>query len=401
MKHLIIFKITLFIFFWSPLFAQDSLFISLAAENHKIFNLKEGKFQGEGWDLIEAKTKICKNVLVGEKHFSNEIPQFVKALSQITTFDNFYIEVDPYSTKILERSLKEFSDEERQRFNSQYGDLFSFYSLESEYDLLKHISESGTRILGSDQVVMYADLLICQDLKAKSNNKAANKIYSKIIENSGSQMKKFYEDTNDFMTIYFMTQEFNEDLQRLTNLELSQQEKQIIEDMKRSVSIYKTQSHKNRINLILNQLMKDYPVWKDSKNLFKYGANHLTRGETFLQVYDVGNVVANITESNYEESFHIMIVGESGTVGSILKNFPPEPVDIEKGFYTSYLKPFFKITEGDQWHLFDLVPLRKMVKKGKLKIENENLLRAVKGYDALVIIPELTPAKLMSMSESN
>lgn len=401
MKHLITLKITLFIFCWSPLLAQDSLFLGLAAENHKIFDFKDGKFQGEGWDLIESKTKSSKNVLVGEKHFSNEIPQFVKALSDITNFDNFYIEVDPYSTRIIERSLKEYSEEERQKFNSQYGDLFSFYSFQSEYELLKHISNSGTRILGSDQVIMYADLLICQDLRSKSNNEEAKEIYSKIIDKSSYEMKRFYEETNDFMTIYFMNQEFTEDLNRLSKLDLSQEERQIIEDMKRSVSIYKTQSHKNRINLILNQLMKDYPVWKNSKNLFKYGANHLTRGETFLQVYDVGNVVANITESNYEESYHIMIVGESGTVGSILKNFPPEPVDIEKGFYTSYLKPFFKITEGDQWHLFDLVPLRKMVRKGKLKIENQNLLRAVKGYDALIIIPELTPAKLLDMPASN
>ena len=169
--------------------------------------------------------------------------------------------------------------------------------------------------------------------------------------------------------------------------------------MKRSVSIYKQQNHKERIRLILHQLMKDYPKWKDSRNLFKYGANHMARGESFLGNFDIGNVVANITESNYEESFHIMIVGESGELGSIFKSFPSNPVDTENGFYLSYLKLFFDITEGNDWHLFNLAPLRKMVERGKLQIDNLNLLRTIKGFDILVVIPEVTPAKLLTMSD--
>ena len=170
--------------------------------------------------------------------------------------------------------------------------------------------------------------------------------------------------------------------------------------MKRSISIYKEQNHSTRVKLILNQLMKDYPMWKDSKNLFKYGANHMTRGESFLTVYNIGKMVANITKSNYEEYLHIMIVGESGMLGSIFKSFPPNPVDAENGLYLSYLKPFFKITEGDQWHMINMIPLRKAVEKGNLKIENRNLIGVIKGYDILVNILEVTPSKLLTIPNS-
>ena len=87
-----------------------------------------------------------------------------------------------------------------------------------------------------------------------------------------------------------------------------------------------------------------------------------------------------------------MIVGESGMQGTPFKTFPPKPVDPD-GFYLSYLKPFFKITEGKEWHLFDLKPLRKAVHKKELSVDNLNLLRVIKGYDALIIIPEVTAAK--------
>ena len=119
----------------------------------------------------------------------------------------------------------------------------------------------------------------------------------------------------------------------------------------------------------------------------------MARGESFLTVFDIGNMVANITKSNFEESFHIMIVGESGFLGSIFEMFPPTEIDIENGFYLSYLKPLFNITEGNQWHLFNMEPIRKAVEKNHLKIDNVNLLRVVKGYDALIIIPKVTPAK--------
>ncbi|WP_157473042.1 hypothetical protein [Eudoraea adriatica] len=376
--------------------AQDSLLVRLAIDNQKEFNLENNKFHGEGWEYIKRKTINSKNILVGEDHFSNEIPVFVKALTDITSFDNFYIEVDPYSTRILEKSLKEYSDSERQKFNAVYGELFSFYSMEPEYKLLEHIANNGINLLGSDQIVMYADRLIVQDLMTRSKNPSAKEIYSKIIEKSLIEFERFHEVTKNPLTMYFMTSEFLDDINKLEALVLSEEEDMIIADMKESVTIYKEQNHRKRVRLILNQLMKDYPEWKNSKNLFKYGANHMARGESFLTTFDIGNMVANITESNYQESFHIMIIGESGALGSPFKSFPPNPIDIENGFYLSYLKPFFNITKGTNWKMFNLIPLRKMVERRKLQLDNINLLRVIKGFDILVIVPEVTPAKLLT-----
>ena len=114
------------IFLPQLILAQDSLLTDLIIENHKLISLENNQFSGEGWDFIKEKTINSKNILVGEDHFSNEIPLFVKSLSNVTSFDNFYIEVDPYSTRILEKSLKEYSEEEREEFNAKYGELFSF-----------------------------------------------------------------------------------------------------------------------------------------------------------------------------------------------------------------------------------------------------------------------------------
>jgi len=373
-------------------FAQDSIFNRLATENLKLFAPNDESFMGDGWEYIKDKVENSQNVLIGEDHFSNEIPFFITAISDITKFDNFYIEVDPYTTKIIDDSFK-LSPEKRKDFNNKYKSILSFYSLKPEYDMLSHIKNSGANLLGSDQIVMYDDRLIFEDIITRKKNTQAIPIYNYIIEKSIKHWEDFNKVTHNPMTLFFMTEEFLEQLNKLEQLDLSVEEDQIIHDMRLSASIYKEQNHSKRVKLILHQLMKDYPKWKDSKNLFKYGANHLARGESFLTVYDVGNMVSNITKSNFEESFHVMIIGESGFLGSIFEIFPPTEVDAENGFYLSYLKPFFTITEGNQWHLFNMEPIRKAAEKNQLKIENVNLLRVIKGYDALVIIPEVTPAK--------
>lgn len=372
-------------------FTQDSLLMRLASENVNLFVPQNGGFTGEGWNYIANKVDLSTHVLIGEDHFSNEIPAFIKAIAKHTKFDNFYIELDPFSTEIIAKTFRNFSEEERKKFNKTYGGLFSFYALKPEYELLEMMMDSGSNLLGSDQIVMYADRLIFQDILDETKSPEAREIFENMIAQSIVHLEKFYEDPKNPM--YFMTPDFTMQLDLLEKLDLSAKEYLIIRNMRRSVTIYKEQNHRDRVQLMLHQLMNDFQKWNTSKTLFKYGANHMARGESFLHVYDIGNMVANIATSNYQESFHLMIAGESGKVGSPFKDFPDSPIDIENGFYLSYLKPFFKITSGDQWHMFNMIPLRETVEQNKLQIDNLNLLRVVKGFDVLVIIPELSPAK--------
>ena len=91
------------------------------------------------------------------------------------------------------------------------------------------------------------------------------------------------------------------------------------------------------------------------------------------------------------KSLHVMVLGESGMQASAFETFPTSPID-PNGFYLKHLQLFFQLTEGDDWAVFDLVPIRKELERGRLKLENENLIRTIKGFDILVLIPEVTAA---------
>lgn len=371
--------------------SQQSILDSLIVANTKTMILENDKFSGEGWDIIVEQTIKNQHTLIGEDHFMNEIPTFTRAIFDLNEFKNFYIEVDPYTTEIIENSILELNSEQLSKFNAQFRDIFSFYALQPEYELLHHIVNSGAHLMGSDQIVMFSDRVLMNKLKKTTKSSEAKIVYQQIENASKEHLDAFLENPENPM--YMMTKEFSEKLEILSNLELSKLEHQIISDLKLSKDIYITQSHQKRVRLLKNGVMNDLSKWENDKTLFKYGANHLTRGESFLDVYDIGNLVANITESNYQDTFHIMILGESGEQGSPFRGAPSSKIDAENGFYLSYLKPFFNVTNENLWYVFDLRPLRKAFLKKKVTIDNLNLERAIRGYDLLVIIPEVTAAK--------
>jgi hypothetical protein len=376
-----------------PLQADDSTFAELARQHQFPMSEQDGVFSGPGWGLLSERAAAAQQVLLGEDHFTNEMPRLIGAIAAIGTYDHFYIEVDPYSTRIIERSIRELEPPQRLAFRRDYGDLWSFYALAPEYALLEQLVKGGAGLLGSDQVVMYADRLLAQDWATRTENDQARQIYRHIAEQSRERLERFLEhpEQADFSSLYFMTPEFTGDLERLSALRLSDEELAMVEAMRRSVDIYQTQSHRTRVQLLKHQLMADYQRWIGGRTLFKFGANHLARGESFLAVQDIGALVANLAEAAYQESLHVMIIGESGQQGSPFRGFPPSPIDPDD-FYLKPLQPFFALTNGADWAVFDLLPLRRAQERGELAVDNVNLLRSIKGYDLLVLIPEVTPA---------
>jgi len=373
--------------------AEAPTFEQIAREHQMVMVPKNTNFSGPGWEHIVERVKSARHTLVGEDHFTNEIPVLIDAIGAIGDFENFYIEVDPYSTELLERNFQTLSALERAEFNRQYQDFFSFYALEPEYHLLENMVNRGTHLLGSDQIVMYADSLVLKKWLTKTQNTAARKIYEEIISASDNQFRIFLNDPSQPM--YFMTPAFSEQLAQLSSLPLSEEEQALIHYLKLSVDIYQTQSHRKRVKLIKHHLMNDYDRWISKRTLFKFGANHLTRGESFLTVHDIGVLVANLSEAKFQESYHIMVMGETGFQGAPFRGFPASALDPD-GFYLKHLAPFFELTDDNKWQVFDLLPLRRAIVRKKINIDNVNLRRTIMGYDTLVLIPEVTAAAFPS-----
>ncbi|NIJ53365.1 hypothetical protein [Dyadobacter arcticus] len=371
-------------------YSQDTIITVLSKNHMKTFLPERNTFVGTGWLDILEKVKKSNYVLIGEDHLMNEVPQFCSALLNETKFDNFFCEIDPFSASIIETRLKSQSDKEWNEFILAYGNTFSFYAMKPELDLFKQLVKDKTKIFGTDQILIVADRLICNEWKTKTKNAAAAAIYAEIENQSKTHFDRFRKDPSQ--PFYMLTSDFEKNISALSALQLSKEEVNVIDKLKLTARIYKEQNHHLRIQLMKEQLMQEYENWADKKSLFKYGAIHMPKGQSLMDIYDLGNLINNVADSRFQKSLHIMIIGKSGSQASPFEGFPASPIDQESDDLKT-LKPFFKIESGENWQCFDLGSMNVEMKKAKINPQSTRMSQILEGYDLLVIIPTATPAK--------
>jgi hypothetical protein len=360
-------------------YAQNKLLDSLVQKNSFSFqNDKNISFRGKGWNILLDEIKQSNSVLLGETHFTNEIPYFTNAIINEVKFDNYFLEVDPYSVDIIETKIKSLSTDQLNVFVKEYSTNFSFLEYEPEFTLFKNLIKHNTKIYGAEQISVFSDQMIISSLKETSKNKKVIAIYEQMLYNSKQLATK-----DGLEKFYLLSEDCLQKIDLLLKLKLSDKERKQIEALKLSRTIYTNRNHPLRIQLLKSILLNQMPDWTNKKNLFKFGAVHLPKGETILtktDIYDIGNLISNIEEASYRKSLHIMLVGKG-----------------EDENDTNSFKSFLNVAKDEQWYCFDLRPLKKSILQNKLKIEDVYLSRIIKGYDYLIYIPEVTKSKEISI----
>lgn len=370
--------------------SQDSVVAAIAGKNLFLFDGQSGNYSGAGWDSLKSAIIKSNNVLIGEDHFMNEVPPFVAAVSRIGHFDNFFCEVDPYTVGYMTDNIRKTTAAQLNAFNTNFRDGFSFYSKKLEYKMFYDLAKSGINMIGTEQVSLFSDRLLFEEMRKLNPNPVAKKLYREMGDSSKKYVDGFAKNrANGF---YIMADGYGAKLAQLESLATSKREKEILKQVALSRRIYLEQSHLLRIQLMKQQLLGHSKALLTQRNLFKYGANHMCRGESYLRIYDLGNLVSNFSDSRFERSLHIMIIGKDGTQGAGIPGIAAEKLEYEKGGL-EFLMPFFKLVDGQKYHCYKLAPIRSEVERGKLLITDKQLLRTILGYDWLVIIPEVTAAE--------
>lgn len=388
-------SITALLFVASPAVLAQSNLNQVIEQNAEAFSYQDGKFSGKGWNTVLEAVKSHQATLIGEDHFYNEIPAFTSALAAKIKFDSYFCEIDPYSAEAIAYHLQEDSDDALQHYLDSYGSTFSFYALAPEFALLQQLSKDGTQLYGTDQIVLTADRLMAAQLSEITSHDKANAIYQDIMEQSSLHFSRF---TKGEGAPYFFTPQFESQLAELQGLLLSQREHKIISDLMLSRTIYLTQDHHLRIQLMKHNVMGQLLAILQGKSLFKYGAIHTSKAESVLGGYDIGNLVANIMDSEFKSSLHIMIIGMSGSQGVPFDGMPIGAVDPTSKDLKHY-QPFFEQVNDENWVLFDLNPIRAAMAKGKIEIDNDVLRKTINGHDYLIVIPEVTAAPFINTKE--
>lgn len=380
--------------------AQDSTLTRLIRQNRYVLTANGAQFGGAGWDKLRAAVQKSQFVLLGEDHGLAQVPQFAAAIAQVLKPAVFVAEVDPYVAQEATRLVAQPGP--ATAYLRRYPEALCFFDLAEEFELVRTLRAQQVQLVGLDQVFCTTSAPFYARLAALVKNKATKTYLQRRASAFEVQNQQYEKLGQDDYVMTTQPQSAVDSLLLLTKQE-SPAARQMARDYAASYTIYKTQAHQTRVNLMKQNLLQTLRPYQTPtglaapKMLFKFGSNHLARGLSQSvkgEFYDVGNLVQNLADAAGQKSLHLYIIGKQGQQAELDNPYFPNRRVGKYAIENAGLQVFADQATGPDWVVIDLRPARRAITSGKL-LANQFLQRSLLGYDYLIIIPETTASRAM------
>lgn len=370
-----------------PLFASHSITVD---------NLEDAALD----DFLRPHMENTQFVMVGEQHFIQEVGMVTKAVYELAEeygYRTLCIENDALMAEQITR-LAEADDPAgaARAFHQQFPFTVAFYENDEDYDLLGHVVKSGGELWGIDQTLMSQFRFNYSYLIEHTKSAAfAEKLQEQLDLATAS-----YEEAmsnKSFQAVYYF--KYNEALnEELLALAQTPAEKEVIFQLGKTKEIYDYNlsgqyylNNEIRGQLMKSNFMRYYRAAQESEEMpkvvFKLGASHTYRGLTPTRIYDISNLVTELANMNGQRSFHIKVLGISGT-NNIGFPFAPAPMadfDNTEDF-PQEIQDWLEDLPDDKYAVLNLEPLR--VKARSYSAEMQKLMFA---HDVLILVRDAQP----------
>lgn len=403
---------------------DDDALVAELSKNRLTLALEDGKLKGAGADFLLKEAEASQFFLIAEDHGIAELPQLTAALfRQIKPFgyDHYATEAGPITARLLEklaaspRAQQDFAD-----FNRRNPFSLPFYFWKEETALLETIFNTPGRktrtIWGLDQEFVMSAKLHLKRLVELSPNRQARRVVEEYNQRAQTEFNRMVESKNPGSV--FLASATEDDFKKLSaalEAKPGSEAAELLDELKESWEIYTKQfrgqvyeANDQRAQLMKRHFVRYYnealSVEKSPpKVLFKFGMNHMKRGRSFINVFDVGSFVPDLAFANGAKSFHLLVVGANGTQNTYLpfvgneadKTKAYDVVKVFKDYASADVKPLIaSVAQDKSWSVIDLRPLRPLLTNRKLGKIDKGLEELIYGYDAVLIIPEIHAATL-------
>ncbi len=392
-------------------------FADRVAKNRYAIEIKDGRLSGKGAGVLETALSNAQFVLLGEDHGIAQIPQFDTAVCNSLGpkgFRDLAIEVGPSAAEELARWVPTKDGAARlAAFEKSFPETIAFYDWSEEYEFLSRCASSASggklRLWGLDQELMGASRLLLSRILEQHLSPEASAEGRRLLEENDAAHTRAATSGNPFELFMLSAQE--EELSRFRDTlakEGNPGASRLLNGLLESREIYKKfqdgrgfESNRQRALLMKSGFMEHYASANQDdghppKVILKFGGEHTFKGFNPLHNNDLGNMIAELADSQHTNSVHILILGVKGKqlrftgIGR-----PAQPGEFnlaeDKDSDFLYMKPFFEKTASDGLTLFDLRNFRKGFRS--LGSTDGEMERLIFGYDFLVLISNAVPSK--------
>lgn len=368
---------------------------------------------GPGADLVLREAGESVFLLIGEEHGIAQIPYITTALFRALRpagYRHLAIEVGQAMADTLDGLARhDFALESMVVFFSLHPPGGLFFNLQQEAQMLAEVVESVADepdvLWGLDYDIV-GDRFALHRLRELAPNEEARAAADRAIALSDARFAEALETKNPGASLMFGGPDsvfvaLRDAYQPSPGSEADR----ILHTLYETVKINELfmagrgyESNRRRAELNKKVFMDNFSqvAWDEDEPervLFRFGSNHMMRGRTFTDVFDIGNLAAEIATAIDKRSFHLMIVGGPGTEHAVIDpqvfewmNVPVEVANAE------WAAPLMAATDETQWTLFDLRPLRAPLSAGRLGDVPERLARTIWAFDAILVLTGSTPS---------
>ncbi len=386
----------------TTIFAQEKLKSSDISEFAHIFEINNNDIVGTGIEMLENKISESQFVLLGEQHYSPEISEFTNAILpklKQSNFKYFVVEVGPNSTKKMINVIKEKKSlfEFNTYFYSNYKDIpFPFFDGKKDELFLKTAINENFEIWGIDQEFLSSQLFLIDEIFNQSNEKHLLKPHFDSTKQFAIQEFKKYKENKNYpmFTNLLKSSIIKSFFKKCTN----NRQNKVITDLIASWEIYAFYETKkyNENNFTRMKYMKrkfgdNYRIALKTDSLpkifVKMGSMHLARGKNWLGIYDLGNMIKELSYFNGTEltSINCFARYSQNNDGTIY-----DYLDDEDG---KAYQPILELARKDKWVLIETKPILELVKNKKMKL-NSDLNVLISGFDFILFTPIKTEVKI-------
>lgn len=362
------------------------------------YTLKTEKINDETLTkYLLPKIEQSQFILLGESHGIMEVGEITNHLYQLSKpfdFNTLCIETDPLVARVITDFHRSGNTLEKAKENeTKFPWSIPFYNNVEDYKLLNNVLDNNGKLWGIDQSMM-AQFRLSFDYLTTSENK---KLKALAETKRDDAMASYNEaiTTKNFSKAYVF--KYNDDTHNALLKEAKKPwERDILEDLKKTKAIYDYQfsgqyymNNYTRAQLMKSNFM-DYMKTtgsEDTKVLFKLGYNHTSRGLTFTNVYDIGNMASELAESRGKRSLHILamaISGHENRANPVETDKVSQPVNYSK-YLPKTVYDFGKVS-GSKYLMIKAEELRPMA--GKLDSEAQKFIFK---YDVIILINDAKP----------
>lgn len=382
----------------TQMYAQtDSSLVQFILDHTHEIEVQENKLEGDGSEIIREALVGSQFVLIGEQHGIEEVGHFTDIVfKECQDLDYRYLalEVSPMMAGEMQRRVPEGLDAWKQ-FALRYPFGVAFYDNGQDYSMLKNGVDHGT-IWGLDQVFIAESRILMSrlvEVATSDQQKSMAEKYRQIGEEEAQTAMQSMQMTD--LLLFKMTDSLLTEFRQVFAGHAEAIE--ILYEIEKSRDIYQAYFDKNyygnnklRIDLMKEHFLSYYAKAQEKdgaapKVVLKFGAYHMYRGFSPVQMLDLGNLTHELAVIN---GHHTVSFGFMG-----LKGASSNPMTGVQDFDNSDAMDPHLAEALDQkelsggYYLVDFRPLRYR-NLSKLK---DDLVDRIHAFDFGVFVPVAKP----------